>query len=279
MRRPAAAAVVRERPIIFSGPMVRAILESKKTQTRRLFIKANEHHGIWDPANYVFPARERGWIAWWSTAYTMTPKEAAEMAELTKRTYTDDGIPCPYGEPGDHLWVRETWNFFDDSPLGADVPHVSLDRLGPAAPWHGVQGTRSITWRAAYRADGEISHPVYGRALWRSPLFMHRWASRLLLEVTEVRVQRLQEISEEDARAEGLGEGHDLLHQNVPGDAPPEWMIEPKEMLHLGGMDLLYPSAKDQFSRLWDSLNGKRASWDSNPWVWAISFKRLEVTP
>lgn len=219
--------IVAEHPILFSAPMVRAIRERRKAQTRRIV----KHQGL--------PLDEFAFY---------------EVDGNVVRTERGKPLACPYGKPGDRLWVRETWQENE-----------------PPSGW-------------IYRADDIAGHIDSG---WRPSIFMPRKASRLLLEVTEVRVQRLQDISEEDAQAEGLqpvqrqrwwqgyrdlGEGHDLLHQDVPGDAPPDWMIEPKEQLHVGGMHLLYPDAKEQFRLLWDSINGKKAPWDSNPWVWAISF-------
>ena len=133
-------------------------------------------------------------------------------------------IPCPYGVTGDRLWVRETW--------------ARLTGNGH---------------RFVYRADGEdprtgwdeVEPAQRPRMTWTPSIHMPRVASRITLEVTDVRVERLQAISEEDARAEGIA----LEPAILPG--------------HAAGC----------FSRLWDEINGKRAPWSSNPWVWAVTFR------
>ena len=162
---------MKERPILFSGPMVRAILNGTKTQTRRV----------------------------------MRPGERVEKMILNK---------SPYGIPGDRLWVRETWT-------GADDP----------AHKHAVH----------YRADGERA------CRWRPSILMPRWASRITLEVTGIRIERLCDITERDALAEGcVGDGHVTV------------------------------DARAAFKLLWGSLNAKRGyGWDANPWVWVIHFKRI----
>lgn len=196
---------MRERPILFSGPLVRALLAGTKTQTRRLM--------------------------------KPQPEEGAHMApEMGAALHEDHwGNPiaahaCPYGKVGDRLWVRETWGF--DSQVRADFK--------PALGRYDLSGM-DLRERIVFRADES------GREVprWRPAIHMPRWASRITLEVTEVRSQRLQDISEEDAKAEGItGPYH-------------------------------YSSARAAFECVWDTINGKRASWESNPFVWAISFRRI----
>lgn len=176
-----------ERPIIFSDAMVRAILAGSKTQTRRA-VRIGRGVSILGDGN------------------------------LAQR----DDHRCPYGEPGDRLWVRETWA--KPGEVGDEIE---------------------------YRAD----NPDPLGARWRPSIYMPKGLSRIKLELTGVRVQRLQAISEEDARAEGapaLAEGVD--------DAAAFGLR------HTVG-----------FARLWDSINLDRAPWAANPWVWALTFKR--VTP
>jgi hypothetical protein len=186
---------MKERPILFSGPMVRAILDGSKTQTRRTFKGTTEHKGPYNPAYMEAHQQANGW-----------------------------GSICPYGAPGDRLWVRETF--------AQDVA--------------GCPG--GISYRADHfdpKGDGP-AHPMK----WRPSIFIPRWASRILLEITDVRVQRLQEISDEDARAEGaIGALNDSIGDN--------WC------------------ACEAFAALWESINGPD-SWHANPWVWAITFQRLE---
>ncbi len=170
-----------ERPLVFSGPMVRAILAGTSTQTRRL-------------------------------------------------------VRPPRVVPGDQLWVRETWAY-----------DLNVDREG---------SPEMLAWarshhRVWYRADPGVQQTGCGGApgRWRPSIYMPRWASRITLELTDVREQRLQDISEEDAIAEGFG-------------------ADPAYGQGLG-------LARDGFSFFWDVLNGKRATWESNPQVWALTFRRI----
>lgn len=147
---------------------------------------------------------------------------------------------CPHGAPGDRLWVRETWGLLDTEP-----------RDGP---------TRATVFHRA--TDGE--RPDLRYQLWRPSIFMPRWASRIDLEVTGVRVERLQEISEADARAEGIREGH----HDVPaamGGGVRTWDI---------GGDEWWTDPVAAFRALWVDINGA-GSWSANPWVWVISFRRV----
>lgn len=189
----------KERPILFSGPMVTAILSGQKTQTRRVI---------------------KGQALEWLAPDMFTPEFVADP---------ENGL-CPYGQPGDRLWVREAWA----------VPHM-YDGHKPG----GVPDTARVHYADAGTRGG---------LLWRSPIFMPRWASRLTLEVVSVRVERLQDITEEDVYAEGAVTVENARRE---GTSVP---------LRL-------------FAWLWDSINGKRpgCSWDDNPWVWVVEFKA--VTP
>ena len=188
-----------ERPILFSAPMVRALLAGTKTQTRRI----------------VKPQPTlTGPLPW--TAH------------------------CPYGIHGDRLWVRETW------AAGACADGLSPSELY-APTWLKDNGG---LW---YRAD-ETQHPglVSPRGRWRPSIHMPKWASRISLEIVSIRVEHLQDISEEDARAEGTQ--------------------EPSVAALIGGGDV---TEQRVFSRLWAKINGAE-SWESNPWVWALTFKRVK---
>ena len=183
----------RERPIIFSGPMVRAIREGRKTQTRRV-IKPQKIRVTKSPAGPD--------LVW--------------LGDTTNR------LSCPYA-PGMTLWVCETVQY--------------------TGPWNIPNEGR--LW---YPADGK--KPFDEAVQTKSGEFMPRWASRLTLEVTDVRVQRVQDISEEDARAEGCGVGCRKI-----------------------GCDC----ARNKFHELWDSINAKRGfGWDANPAVRAVTFKRID---
>lgn len=220
---------MRERPILFSAPMVRAILEGRKTQTRR-----------------IVKAKHLPWI---------------ENSLLNFLDGKWNQRPMPYGTRGDRLWVREAWQTVD--PL--EVPE---NRRGNRAPFTGSCGLRRIPWVAAYRADGDIFHPDDGAPIvWRPSIHMPRWASRITLEITDVRVERLHEISETDAMAEGV----------EPNCA----QVDHARCLHSEWRDYLagaddFPafSAVDSFRSLWRSINDA-GSWEANPWVWVIEFKRV----
>ncbi len=198
---------MKEHPILFNGPMVRALLDGRKTQTRRV----------------------------------MKPQPTVDAVRKADGTYFDGDcmdkvitkpLACPY-PIGSPLWVRETWQEYVDGNFGDPVERV------------------------AYRASEE-TWPLAARLgedwRWASSIHMPRWASRITLEVTDVRVQRVQEISTEDAIAEGC-----------TGDYGGEYAVD--------GMS----GPQVRFMDVWDSAYAKRGyGWGVNPWVWAVTFKRLE---
>lgn len=199
---------MKERPILFSGPMVRAILNGKKTQTRRV-IKwpVSDHSG----EHKIDPMVRYG-------GYWYKPTECN-----------------PYGKVGDRLWVRETF---------AHCPKDFKDTNG-----------------IIYRADGVYNDYVATNE-WHPSIHMARSESRIALEITGIRVERVQDITEEDAKAEGI----QLIagtHQKVD---PITYTIGEKEPI----------TYRFLYSGLWDNINLKRSyGWDSNPWVWVIEFKRV----
>jgi hypothetical protein len=213
-----------EKPILFSGPMVRAILDGRKTMTRRV-IKVQPPVEATSAGNYS-SSREGVTNRW--TWMSGNPKDCDTWEPL-------DDFRLPYA-PGDLLWVRETW---------AEACELDEDDK-PATDM-----------RTYYRADGE----PFSRYLdpdtdtwrdglkWKPSILMPRWASRITLRVTAVKVERLQDISEEDAKAEG-----------VETPILPHW-----------------PSApfKSAFRGIWLDLHGP-GSWEANPWVMAVSFERVK---
>jgi hypothetical protein len=231
-----------EHPIIFSGPMVRALLAGTKTQTRRLVrlgSMAAEPDSDFEPGERWGYTRigQRDDGAWrvWMTEY---PEEGSVT------------VRCPYGQPGDRLWVREKW------AAGACSEGLRPNCLSPAFYW-GLRSDNTGLW---YSADAaEPLHPVTPRGKWRPSIHMPRWASRLTLEVTEVRAQRLQSITEADARAEGFSSESMPARVNCkPGTVA---FFDPRHW----------------FAVLWDSINSKRAPWIENPWVWVISFAVVQA--
>lgn len=172
-----------EKPILFSGPMFRAIIAGRKTQTRRIC----------------------------KDQQSTNPFKFSESIAASH---------CPYGQPGDRLWVRETWQL------------------------NGNQ-REDVVYRATANLHSEIP--------WKPSIFMPRWASRLTLEITRVRVERVQDISEKDAKAEGTTLNPDYVKQKLYGDQDGGWTFE--------------------YRKLWDSINAKRGfGWFKNPWVWVIEF-------
>lgn len=193
----------RERPIIFSGPMATAILRGEKSQTRRI-VKPQQAH-------------EPGAV--WVRSGDMHAQCRDELARGVMDAVAEP-IRCPYGQPGDRLWVRESYRVM--RPHGVDEVQYKAD------------------WKPLPH-DG-----------WKPSIHMPRWASRLTLEIVSVRVERLQDISEGDAIAEGWEGGA----AGNPGNGGPF----------------------DWFRGTWDSINAKRGhGWDTNPFVWVVTFK--QVTP
>jgi hypothetical protein len=225
---------VKERPILFSAPMVRALLTGTKTQTRRLVRSM--------PGNRGAPVGEE--VKYWRRG------EEDPLRWVGCDGFTIGHLYCPYGEPGDRLWVRETWfDDFDRAP--GEANEMNVDTFDDGS----VDG---IEYRASHDcASFEAGCPCNPngdgkRSAWRPSIFMPRWASRITLEVTNVRVERLQDIAEADAAAEGVDPDFGNAHT-------------------IAGRDY-----RRSFERLWDEINATRATWASNPWVWAVTFRRLQ---
>ncbi|MFK5107559.1 hypothetical protein [Klebsiella pneumoniae] len=218
---------MREKGLIFNSEMVRAILDGRKTQTRRP-------------------------IKWKQTRFT----EIGEREDGSKWPWSEDAEhacdfwhPCPFGAVGDRIWVRETWS----SDFANYYPN---DRI-----WYAADNNRQLDIdmvdgvRGIYSPESDVHVPFR----WHPSIHMPRWASRILLEITDVRVERLNAISEEDARAEGIIDGGCL---NC-GEPEPCGCANPE------------PDATDAFAYLWQSIYGQD-NWNANPWVWVIEFKRVE---
>ncbi|MEP9943205.1 hypothetical protein ABLU61_07720 [Klebsiella sp. GG_Kp153] len=214
---------MKERGMIFNAEMVRAILDGRKTQTRR-------------PVK--FPVHDK------NLGCELAGNELA--GELSAGNYLNSA----FGKPGDRIWVRETWGV---------VSH-ELDEDGRIQPWTPDRPATAIhempfgngyySGHAIYAADGDFTwgdDDGYedGRSCWKPSIHMPRAASRILLEITDVRVERLRSMSQDDARADGV----------IAASGPME--------------------AGLAFRELWDSIYGEE-SWKANPWVWVIEFKRVE---
>jgi len=200
---------MKERPIIFNDSMVKAILDGRKSATRRVAKVYETSPGFISPVGCHVPRKPKNHVPY-----------------------------CPYGQKGMTLWVREA--------------HYIIGETG----------------QYFYRADGSNN---YGDKLkwpgpWKPSIHMPRRASRITLEITGVRVERVQEISPADCEAEGItGESHASPVRGQPYEE------------YFNGDGLVYPYPCEAFRALWDSINGKRPgrSWADNPWVWVIFFKRI----
>lgn len=224
---------MKERPILFSAPMVRAILDGTKTQTRRV-VKPQPYEPL---CGNEFPAVCKS--DFWAEEHVgkwLWPTEESEFFGFS-----------PYGQPGTKLWVREALRFTDvfdcDSPAHVGERCVDAGYRTPWAPLQFEADGQRINWQHT----GTPPHdgpPKPGKL--RPGIHMPRWASRITLEVTSVRVERLQDISDADALAEGV----DRTNTSISG------------------------YAKERYRNLWEQINGP-GSWDANPFVWVVEFRKL----
>lgn len=234
---------MKETPLLLKADMVRAALSGSKTQTRRL-VKLKNCHGVLpgqtmaDVALSAYPdGSGKGWI------FSSLPPQP-NGAEQTKKFYPgNEGINCPYGNTGDRIWARETFSvsrvIYDDYNGGyeGDLYEGKLPKVLPS--WACMD----------YRAT------AHGEGPWRPSIHMPRWASRLTLEVVDVRAERLAEISEEDAQAEGIEPVGDKWRNYLSED--------------------LCDDPITSFRSLWESIYGDQ-DWKKNEWVWRIRFKKIE---
>lgn len=221
-------------PVFFNDEMVRAILDGRKTQTRRV-MKLSHERGMLNPV-----VRGRN----------------GEISSVSCRLAP---TLCPFGQPGDRLWVRETWALLGnedgccvdwndnlckgDGKLAARIYRASCEQRP------GDYGLWSIPDDADWKPHTENQK---FEGAWRPSIHMPRWACRILLEITNVRVERLCSISEADAQAEGV--------------TPATYQITPPEAVYRVG-----------FGDIWRSIYGEE-SWEANPWVWVVEFKRIDAT-
>jgi hypothetical protein len=257
-----------ERPILCNGPMVRAILNGSKTQTRRV----------------VKPGPSQKWLSYSTLQRSPRAKpvmiDAKQWAQFAhpKAGLTINGmkyddwspltcIACPMGAPGDRLWVRETCRAVCLTGGKCGVRYMADDAF--AEPNQNM--TQWESW-----ADEEAWHKLHGyrggNGLPVPSIHMPRWACRIVLEVVSVRVERLQDISEDDARAEGLKRltkdrgvtyKYGMVDRDgLPGNDDDGW--------HWKEWDV---DSRVAFRKLWDSIYG---TWDANPWVWVVEFRRVD---
>lgn len=211
---------MKERGIIFNAEMVRAILDGRKTQTRRIVKNVMPDNGIW----LKKPTKTRSGT---TTHVLDAPKHNL----------------CPLGKAGDHLWVRETW-----------MPDAPRDGTWGDVEFYGCKDSQLSMIPERFRKSEYCIHRASwdGDELvgWTPSIHMPRWASRITLEITDVRVERLNDISNDDAKSEGCWYGR--------GGGVPDKALTPS----------------NQFPTLWEEIYGD-GSWSSNPWVWVVEFKRI----
>jgi hypothetical protein len=227
------------RPMLFSGQMVRALLAGTKTQTRRV-MKLQPPEATVQFCTYHHPdPRTHHWA-------------------MDSGTLLNFAVPCPYGQPGDQLWVREN---------GWQRPHRTAKMMREGAD----------TWQPYYYdADGITADDACNFKQWgfirRPSIHMPREASRITLEITQVCVERLQNISETDALAEGISSvrtpGWDARHF-------PVLHRQFEQVRATGARPPLGPMPSQAYAALWDEINGPGA-WALNPWVWVVEFKRVQ---
>jgi len=232
---------VKERPILFSAPMVRALLAGTKTQTRRV-VKG-------DIVSHSDGSKRRVFM----------DRDIAEVNALLKERQDSPlkRVACPYGQGKDRLWVKETWrtgtrlDAMSPSQIEQKCRDAGYDK-GACCPVRYLADGHTTQW--GDRDTDDFGH--FGKT--RVSIHMPRWASRLTLEIVSVRVERLNDISEADAIAEGV------------------------TAVSSGGVTLFtttgvncFQTAKDAYAALWESINGP-GSWDANPWVWAVEFRRSD---
>jgi hypothetical protein len=221
---------MKERPILFNAAMVNAILAGRKTQTRRV-VKPQppETHSFGGYVIEASPRKNEGKFKW----------------GIKKGEYHfADSIyaRCPYGQPSDRLWVRESWS--GEYHMAGIKPSRRIDYPDEA----NHMPVLPVTW---YWADGEPESGDWERP--RPSIHMPRWASRITLEIVSVRVERLQDISAKDAAQEGVSFGR--ITDQATGEIDRD--------------------ACEAFEELWQSINGAE-SWDANPWVWVVEFERIQ---
>lgn len=213
-QRQEAGSTMKERPILFSAPMVRAILDGRKNQTRRVVKFAPSSGYIKEPGGH-------------------------------RRWHRDDAeavVACPYGQPGDRLWVRENYLISAWMKTYANIKYLA--------------DSHEKTFVREY-LQGKISEPVKVNTI-RPSIFMPRWASRIIIEITRIRIERLQDISEYDAYSEGVSYTGPFPNAVLSGFLP-----RPENL------------ARIEFENLWKSINDVE-SWHANPLVWVVEFKRVD---
>lgn len=222
----------KSRPILFTAPMIRALLDGSKTQTRRVI----KHKHLANSDVFSFDAVRGEW----------------EMGECHQGSAAHTGwMRCPYGVPGERLWVRETWGLHRFTDI-TDWLHGPIKNHDPRTFY-------DIAYRADYGLGQLYVEPSNDISSWRPSIHMPRWASRITLKIRDIRIEKLNDISEADAIAEGV---------EKVGRA----LVTPTFRDYAGGTEWISP--RRSYRSLWESINGI-GSWDKNPFVWVIEFNKI----
>lgn len=228
---------MRERPIIFNADMVRAVIDGRKTQTRRIIQSPAKN--MQASGQKVIDYREPG-DKWYGEHVFSMRNSSGTWCDYTKEQFL---AKCPFGAVGDRLWVRETW-----------MPDAPRDGTWGDVEFYGCKGSPLSMIPERYRTPDHCIHRAgwdgHEMVGWTPSIHMPRWASRIALEITGVRVERLSALSDDDARNEGC---------------PAQLPHNPEDQ----------HQARTWFRGLWSEIYGEE-SWQANPWVWVIEFKRVE---
>lgn len=243
---------MKDRPILFQGAMVRALLDGSKTQTRRICKSEPYPNGYkWDGQDFLC---HNDYLP--PSAMLMDYNDGKEIYTTSNMEGWD--FCCPYGQPGDRLWVRESF----------------MDLTNTGVEHHDSSGKRR---RYAYMADsptgsyGDEARKGYGLK-WKPSIHMPRAACRIELEIVAVRVERLNDCSQADAIAEGAVH---IRSKEWDRENFPVWRYLFDEAVSAGTKPPVGPSSKQAYEALWESINGA-GSWAANPWVWVVEFKRAQ---
>jgi hypothetical protein len=247
---------VKYTPIPFSGEMVRAILAGGKTQTRRVVKPQPPREEHFVGSSFGLSRCVADGIKMYSqNDWERLPKHPTDWELIgSVGVARDAGYPkryrCPYGQPGDRLWVKESYFWFRIVNPEEKLPDGAVF-LGPVTDWC-TEDFQPYQVACFYEADGPMPDIMKrAKCKWKRATYMFRWASRITLEIVSVRVERLNDISEDDAGAEG---------------------VDPWKVLDCTGVSL---SCRVAFANLWESIHGS-GSWEANPWVWVVEFKVVE---
>ncbi|WP_338659038.1 hypothetical protein [Yersinia intermedia] len=229
-----------EKPILFNAEMVNAILSGRKTQTRRIMKVQPEYPEL--GLRRIIESTNSDDIG----KYFWSQSDACGINKTRSKAF-----PCPLGQVGDQLWVREAFAT-------------------------GLCTESTLAYRATHKT--EDLEEGWGETIkWTPSIHMPRWASRINLLITGVRVERLNDISEQDAMAEGITAKEVIIEARYEGGGHVE--ITAERFFFVGGDDEGYESAEEAFAELWDSIYGQKEgeNWQANPWVWVINFERMEA--